>query len=230
MNKKIIGLVVALAIVVGAVAGIIAHWTSNPTTVAGYYPSNYSSIFVTPNKANGDTYTLAWGKSPYGTSTILIDVNGNIVGNIVQTSSSKNAFGPVFLSASGYAPSLATSTTFTGSQLSAITNQVWQNTNAIATATLPAATTTYLAFGNPNLGEQFAFQVTNDSTNTINYVAGTNVSFKCETQGVGTDTLASSATCSSSQVSISATSTVGAQIYWDTASSSEVILWGNQWH
>lgn len=53
--------------------------------LAGYSPSNLSSLFLTPNSGNGDTYTLAYGTSPYGAATVIIDSNGNVVGTVSST-------------------------------------------------------------------------------------------------------------------------------------------------
>lgn len=204
MTKKIlyvVGVILALLVVIDTVS-VFAPKTVEKLSAS----SNINSINFVPNATvGGDTYTMAFNGST------IMTINGQFV-----------------MDAAGYSGPFATSTTFTAAQLSVDLNQQWLGTTAVATATLPVATTTFLAYGSPALGALFPFKATNDSTNTINYVAGASTTFKCETQGVGTSTVIGG--CSSTQVSIPAASTAYATMYWDTGSSTEVIEWGNSYH
>ncbi len=130
----------------------------------------------------------------------------------------------------GLSPVINTTTTLTAAQFCAVTNEEIVNTTGTVTVTLPSATSSYLActggfgaFGawNQNL-------ITNISTNTAIIAAGPGMTFKCETQGVGTTTVIGG--CTQSQVSIPASTTAQATGYWDTASSSMKVMWGNMWY
>lgn len=121
-----------------------------------------------------------------------------------------------------------TSTTLTPTQFLAISNYLISNTTANVTTTLPAATSTWAAAGSPAYGGWQMQFVTNDSTNTATFVPGTGMTFKCETNGVGTTTV--TGTCTSTLVTLNATSTVTTFGYWDNASSSFVVVWGNEYH
>lgn len=136
--------------------------------------------------------------------------------------------GDVITAAGGFSSSLATSTTLTPAQFCAVTNQQWNNIPATATDTLPSATSTYVACGSPSFGAINSFnQITNDSTNTLNIVAGTGMTFKCETQGVGTTTVIGG--CTSSQVSIPSSSTAVFAGWWE-ASGTMFLDVGNSYH
>lgn len=118
--------------------------------------------------------------------------------------------------------------TLTAAQFLSVCNFLIATSSANVTTTFPAATTTYLAANSPAFGGYQIQMITNDSTNTATFVPGTGMAFKCETQGVGTTTVVGG--CTSNLVTLSATSTASAIGYWDNASSSFVIMWGNQWH
>lgn len=127
---------------------------------------------------------------------------------------------------SGFTSSFTTSTVISAATFCGPTNTQWTAIiNVSATATLPAATTTYAACNNPQLGAVVAGQVTNDSTNTVTYVAGTGQNFKCETQGVGTSTVVGG--CTSSTFAVPSSTTVLFSSYFDTASSVQKITVGN---
>lgn len=219
-------IVIAIDVVLALAIGVIGYKAYNGNVFAGYYPTNYSSLFVTPNAANGDTYTLAWGATPYSAATTLIDSVGNWVGNIVQSSSTGVAVLNDVVQGS-FSSTNSTSTTLTPAQFCANTNQRWLGTTALATATLPAATSSFAVCGG-SFGAWNLNLVTNDSTNTVDVVAGTGMTFRCETNGVGTTTIIGG--CTSSLVAINPTSTVQFMGYWDGASSTMTILVGNEWH
>ena len=126
----------------------------------------------------------------------------------------------------GFSVAYTTSTALTGPQF-CYQNQLWSGTTALATDTLPAATTTFATCG-ANLGALIPGFVTNDSTNTVNLVAGSGDVFLCETQGAGTSTVVGA--CTASQVSVLASSTVNLTSYFDTGSSTLKILIGNNNH
>lgn len=116
----------------------------------------------------------------------------------------------------------STSTALTTQQLLTTSNEQWINTTAVATATLPAATTTWLAAGSPAYGSWNANWVTNNSTNTVNTVAGAGMVFKCAN---GTSTIVG-VSCSPTVFSLPASTTVWVQGFWIT-SSTFWINWGS---
>ena len=126
----------------------------------------------------------------------------------------------------GFSVAYTTSTALTGAQF-CYQNQLWSGTSALATDTLPAATTTFASCG-ANLGALLPGFLTNDSTNTVDVVAGSGDVFLCETQGVGTSTVVGG--CTASQLSVLASSTVSFQSYYDTSSSTLKIVVGNNNH
>jgi hypothetical protein len=133
--------------------------------------------------------------------------------------------------AAGFNGPFSTSTALTAAQFCGTTNELWANTTAVATATLPSATSTWALCGSgASFGSWNNNLITNDSTNTINIVAGAGMAFRCETQGVGTDTYAGGVLCTASQVSLLATSTLQVSGYWDNSSSSMVLMFGNMFH
>ena len=134
---------------------------------------------------------------------------------------------PASPTAAGFSGVYATSTALTPAQY-AYQNILVNNTTALATGTLPAATTTYASYGSANFGVPFPTVITNDSTNTFNLVAGTGDTFLCETQGVGTTTVLGG--CTASQLSVNPTSTLSLQSYFDAASGTMKILVGNMNH
>lgn len=127
---------------------------------------------------------------------------------------------------SGFSTPYTTSTALTGSQF-CYQNQLWSGTGALATDTLPSATTTYASCG-ANFGVLIPGFLTNDSTNTVAVVAGTGDVFLCETQGVGTSTVVGG--CSASALSVLASSTISFQSYFDTSSGTLKIVVGNNNH
>lgn len=138
------------------------------------------------------------------------------------------AFNGINQAVSGWSSTLSTSTTLTAGQFCATTHQRWIGTTALATETLPTALAAYQACGSTaGFGAYNGNLITNDSTNTLNIVAGTGMKFECETQGVGTSTIVGG--CTASQVSILASDTAEATGYWDGSSSVMDILWGNNW-
>jgi hypothetical protein len=143
-------------------------------------------------------------------------INGNVVVNgLVQGSL-------------GFNPTLNTSTALTPTQFCQTTNMRWVGQVA-ATATLPSATSSYLACtgGFGNYGAWNGSYVSNDGTTTVNFVAGTGDSFLCEDQGAGTSTVIGG--CTTSQFSVLASTTVYVTGYWDNTSSSLYILVGNSY-
>lgn len=137
-------------------------------------------------------------------------------------------FGDLVQGAGGFSLTISTSTTLTPAQFCAQTNVRYLNSTASVTTTFPAATSTWLACGSGAYGGWENQIVTNDSTNTAVFVAGTGMTFQCETTGPGTTTVLGG--CTSSTVSINATSTAFVSGYWDGASSTFVMVWGNEFH
>lgn len=219
MTKSKIALLAIVALVIGFTLGVYGDRVSNPSSLGR---TAYDPLYQV-----GDLYN--------GLNQTLIAHSGNIVGPIIQTVTTYvnimyNLVTNTFTQgASGFSQTFATSTTLTGAQFCATTNQRWLNTTAAATATMPAATSSWIACGSPaGYGGWQNQWITNDSTNTVTYVAGTGVKFLCETNGVGTTTVLGG--CTSSTVAINATSSVQTSGYWDAASSSLYITWGNMFH
>jgi hypothetical protein len=167
----------------------------------------------------GISYAIAPKSSPsLGSYTNGGVVNGNAQLNNVT-------FGSL-----GFSNTFSTSTALSAAQFCGTTNERWIGTTALATATLPSATSTYLACtgGFGALGGWQNQLITNDSTNTVNFVAGPGMSFLCETNGVGTTTIVGG--CTQSQVSVNASSVVATGGFWDAGSSTMYITWGNEWY
>lgn len=127
----------------------------------------------------------------------------------------------------GFSAVRSTSTAYTGAQFIATTNEEWLGTSAVATATLPTANAAYLAAGSPSFGSWESQVITNNSTNTVNEVAGAGMTFKCETNGVGTTTVTGG--CAGNILSIPASTTVFVSGYWETSSTMK-LLWGNMFY
>lgn len=150
-------------------------------------------------------------------------------GNIIQNGPNLVAvLNNLILGAAGFNGPFATSTALTPAQFCATTNQRWLGTSGTATETLPAATSSWLACGAGAFGAWNANWVTNDSTNTVNVVAGPGMKFKCESNGVGTTTIVGG--CTVSQVSLPASTTVDVNGFWDGASNTMYINWGNMYY
>lgn len=140
------------------------------------------------------------------------------------------SYSPPAQSSSGYAQTLSTSTALAASSFCSPTNIQFLNTTALATATIAAATSTYVSCtGLQSLGAFLPDSLlTNNSTNTVNVVGGSGVTFQCETQGAGTSTIVGG--CTTSGFSILATSSVSIKLYFDTASSDLEVVVGNNYH
>lgn len=131
-------------------------------------------------------------------------------------------------SAGGFTATISTSTALTAAQFCATANIRFLGSNASVTSTFPSATSTFVACGSGALGGWETQLVTNDSTNTVNFVPGAGMTFLCETQGVGTTTVVGG--CTSSTVAINSASVVLATGFWDSGSSTMYIMWGNLFH
>lgn len=140
------------------------------------------------------------------------------------------SYTPPVQSSSGFSQTISTSTTFAASSFCTPTNIQFLGSSALVTSTLPAATSTYAACTNlANLGASVGGQFMNDSTNTVAFAVGTGDVFKCETQAVGTSTIASGGTCTASAFTLLASSTVNYTLFFDSASSTLVFLVGNNY-
>lgn len=129
----------------------------------------------------------------------------------------------------GFTNSFSTSTALSASTFCANNqNMQFVGQSAVATGTLAAATTSYVACNNPNFGTAVNGQITNDGTSSVNLVAGTGDSFLCETSGVGTTTV--QGTCTASTVSLNATSTLFYTSYFDSSSSTLKVVIQNMAH
>jgi hypothetical protein len=165
-----------------------------------------------------------------GGAVVVALVLGFFGGRVTApTSATFGSYNPPVQSAGGFVASYATSTAYT--LPCSVSNIQWLNTTALATGTINAATTTYAAC--PvlnNLGASVVYsKVVNDSTNTVAYVGGTGVIFKCETTAVGTSTVGAGGTCTASTFTILASSTVDLSYMFDGSSSSLVIDVGNNY-
>lgn len=159
-------------------------------------------------------------------AVIAVAIAGFAVASPVQQK--LGSYTPSQQSAGGFIHSLATSTVIATTDLCSNANTQWLGTSALATGTLPAATSTYAACGGlANLGASVSGNIINDSTNTVAYSPGTGDVFKCETIGAGTSTV--QGTCTASTLTILASSTVNYQVFFDTSSSSLVFLVGNNY-
>jgi len=130
--------------------------------------------------------------------------------------------------ASGFSPTLTTTTALTAVQFCGTTNFYVPALGSSATMTLPSATSTYAVCGGSTYGGWQNQVITNDSTNSVVFAAGTGVTFKCETQGVGTTSVVGG--CTASSVTLNATSVAYSSGFWDNSSATLYILWGNEFH
>lgn len=214
-------------VIVALVIGFFVY----PRTVSPTFGSatGYDSLKLTPSASTGDTY----GIQINGVTTE--DMNGNIVAPLLQTNpAALNVLTGQLVAGNitncgttGYSQ-ITASTTLTPAQFLATCNELIIGTTGPTTITLPVATTTYLAAGSPTFGGYQVQLITNDSTSSVTFTAGVGMAFKCETQGIGTTTVIGG--CTSSSLTLNATSTAFADGYWDNSSSSFVILWGNEFH
>ena len=198
LKDIVIGAVALLALVFG-----VASYAGHGQKLGSYNPIGTQGITTT-----GNILSL-------GSAAINEFVGLTIIGNETNCGTS------------GYFTTTSTQT-LTSAQFLSVCNDLITGTTGNVTTTFPAATSTYLVAGSPAFGGYQIQLVTNDSTNTATFVPGTGMTFKCETNGVGTTTIIGG--CASNLVTVSATSTVFAIGYWDNASSSFVVQWGNQYH
>lgn len=168
-------------------------------------------------------------KTLIGIGVLVVAVALFFVGRVTVPSQTFGSYTPPIQSGSGFSQSVSTSTAFAASSFCTPTNIQFIGTSALATGTYPAATSSYASCASPALGASVEGLFVNDSTNTVNLIAGTGTSFKCETSDVGTSTISSGA-CTSSQVTIPATSTMYFSQYFDSSSSTLVVDVGNTWH
>lgn len=128
---------------------------------------------------------------------------------------------------SGFSGTLSTSTTLSAGQFCGTTNQRWVSgltSGATMTSTLPTAMAAYAVCGSlAGFGAYNGNIVTNDSTSTLSIVAGTGMTFKCPTTNFSTTTIVTG--CTSSQITVLASTTVIATGYWDSSSSTMRIMW-----
>lgn len=145
-----------------------------------------------------------------------------------EPSPSLGSYTPPGQSSSGFSQTLSTSSVLSASSFCTPNNIQFLGTNTVVTTTLAAATSSFAACNSPAFGFSSEGLFVNDSTNTVNIVAGTGVSFQCETNDVGTSTI--SGVCTVSQVLLPATSTMYFSSYFDSSSSTQKIIVGNTWH
>lgn len=219
MTKIKIALGAVALLVVGFALGVYGDRVSTPSSLGrNQYDPQYQV---------GDLYQ--------GMNQTLIARAGNIVGPIVQTVTtyfnvlSNVITNDLIIGSAGFSNTFSTSTTLTVTQFCSTTNQRWLNTTALATSTLPSATATYAGCGSlVGFGAWNANWITNDSTNTVNIVPGTGMKFKCETNGVGTTTVSGS--CTTSLLSMPASTTLQIQGWWDGSSSTMYLNVGNMYY
>lgn len=224
MTKTKIFLVAIVALVIGLLGGVAWHVAETPSS------GNLGGLVYDTQHFAGDVYM--------GMADTLVFHNGLIVGPIVQSLNSvfnvisNIATNGLIEGASGFSQTFNTSTVLTAAQFCSTTNQRFvggPTSGAVMTSTLPSATSTWQLCGNAGgFGAWNYNLITNDSTSTINMVAGPGQIFQCETNGVGTTTVVGG--CTNSFVSINPSSTVQVTGYWDAGSSTFHMLWGNQFH
>ncbi len=219
MTKKIIfGVLGALAVVV-IVLGV--NYFSNPS---------FGSTGIGANHTQKENFLQGLSAGTRG------QFNVSNTGNISQAiTTAVNTFLGLFgvnsftQGIAGFSGTFSTTSTLTGAQFCGTTNLRVLNTTATITLTTPAATSSWVACGSPTGYGGWQEQIiTNDSTNSVVFAAGTGVKFLCNTTGVGTTTVLGG--CTSSTVTVNATSTAKTWGFWDAASSSLYIQWGSQYH
>lgn len=218
LYKVLLGAALVLG-VAGLWVGLSNSMSVSPASLGAAQPHNWTNFagsFVSTKSGYAITNSDDSGFTPF-----IFGIGGNpglypsiIAGDFVQ-------------GANGYGATISTSTTITAAQFCSATSLYYNNLTALVTTTLPAATSSYLACGNPAFGGWSTQLLINDSTNTVNFVPGTGQTFRCETNGVGTSTV--SGPCTASSVSLLGSSTVTVAGYW-TSSSSQYLIWGNNFH
>ena len=222
MNKKdvLIGAVAGVILLVAGLAvGLSINGSSNGSPSLGAIASTWTNF-----GKSGVTTNIGYAVN----NTALATTTEFIINSQSQFAPYPAVVvGDFVLAANGYGATITTSTALTPTQYCQATVQYYNNLTATVTTTLPSATSTYLACGNPSFGAYSPEVIINDSTNTVNFVAGTGDIFRCETNGVGTSTITGG--CTSSQVSVLGSTTVQVFGYW-TSSSTNYIEWGNNFH
>jgi hypothetical protein len=160
-----------------------------------------------------------------GGIVVVALVIGFFGGQVLAPKSSNplRGYNPPVVSYAGFLHTFAASTTLATTDFCANANTEWLGTNGNATATLPAATSTFAACPSlDNFGSSIYGNIINDSTNTVAYSTGAGDIIKCETVAAGTSTVGTGGTCTSAGVTILASSTLNYQLFFDTSSSSLV--------
>lgn len=219
MTKIKIALGAVALLVIGFALGVYGDRASNSQSLGR---SAYDPLYQVADLYQGSNQTLI-ARGGYLVGPLLQTVASyiNVLSNVVTNNLTQGS--------GGFTGNFTTSTTLTPAQFCGTTNERWLNTSAAATGTLPAATSSWVACGSPaGFGGWQNQWITNDSTNTVTIVAGAGTKFLCETNGVGTTTIIGG--CTASTVSINASSAVQTSGFWDGASSSLYIMWGNMFH
>jgi len=222
MNKNIIIGILAVGVILLGLTLLLPHSPKLGTTSAVSTASQFEDIELNNQAGYGNA-------SLYVNGTKYTDSSGDWLGNILQTGATQLAVvNDLILASAGYSLTVNTSTALTAAQFCGTTHFQVLGTSALATTTLPAATSTYNVCGaNAGLGSYSTQLISNNSTNTANFVAGTGTTFRCADIGVGTTT--NSGVCTASQVSLTTSSDVFATGYW-TGTSTQIIVWSTQSH
>lgn len=225
MKKLLIALTVVVIILVCAVGFLFAGQSSQNLTASG----NGENFYTAPNFLQGffvgprQQLRISNLGNLVDTVTTAVHV---LLGSLITNSLTQGA--------QGFSNTFSTSTAITAAQFCATTNMKFlgsAQSGAVMTSTLPSATSSWVACGSPaGFGGWQGQILTNDSTSTINIVAGPGMTFMCETQGVGTTTLSAGVQCTASQITLNATSTIQSTGFWDAASGTMKIMWGNEYH
>jgi hypothetical protein len=150
----------------------------------------------------------------------VLAVLGFFAGRV--TAPTKLGYNPSTQSYQGFIHSLSTSTAIATTDFCSNANVQWLGTAAVATATLPAATTTFAACPTlNNVGASVSGLIVNDSTNTIDYAPGVGDVFKCQATSFATTTLQAGCTGGTAgTLTVLASTTVQYTAYFDSSSST----------
>lgn len=165
-------------------------------------------------------------KTLIGVGIVVIALGAFFGGRALAPEVKLGSYIPPVQSASGFSQSISVSSTLGATSFCEPTNIQFLGSTGATTSTLPAATSTYASCANlVNFGASVNGSIVNDSTNTANFTVGTGDVVKCETNGVGTSTV--SGTCTATGFQILASSTINYFTFFDSTSSIEIFLVGN---
>lgn len=211
-------------VIIGVVIGLLAA-TGAGLLISHFAESTSSNSLGAVGVGEVQTNTFWFYNGFYAGTSQQLSVAAN--GVLVDTGP-VIAVNGIIQAVSGWTGTISTSSILTAGQVCGTNHLRYLGSTALVTTTFPSALAIYNACGSQGaFGSYNGNLITNDSSNTVDFVAGSGIKFECETNGVGTSTIIGG--CTNNQVSLLASDTVQSTGYWDNSSSILDILWGNNW-